>query len=295
MDDLSNWFTCYSMAPNIDDAWGIEVLAVGASHSRPKPAAGAHQSFGRPSPGFFRYRGDEARIPRDFHLVFLARGRGHLHCDGDLSLPLRGGDLMVLTPGLGHRYRFEAASDWQEYWLLCNGSWPRRLLDKGVLSAKRPVLPVADPPRMVERFLAIHRHLRAREARIASGELVALLGAATGTGLAPAKTVDSFERRLEKILRALSEEPHARVDLRALAATTGVSYAHFRRLFKGRLGMSPHQYHLQSLVSRSKELLADGRRSVVEVSESLGFEDPYYFSRIFKQKTGVAPSRWFGP
>lgn len=295
MDNLSHWFTCYSMAQTMDEAWGIHVLAVGASHARPKPSAKPEQSFGSPAQGLFRYRGDAMRIPRDFHLVFLARGRGQLVCDGGYSSALRSGDLMVLAPGLGHRYRFEAASDWQEYWILFNGPWAARLRDKGILSAKQPVLPIAEPALLVQRFLAIHRHLRAREARVAAGELMALLGLATGQRAQARRPLDSFEQELEKILRALSETPHDRVDLRAVAATTGISYAHFRRIFKGRLGMSPHQYHLLALVHRAKELLGDGSRGVHEVAEALGFDDPYYFSRIFKQKTGVAPSRWVGP
>jgi len=41
-----------------------------------------------------------------------------------------------------------------------------------------------------------------------------------------------------------------------------------------------------------KSLLEQGDLSVKEVAYRLGFEDQYHFSRLFKKKTGIAPSQW---
>ena len=42
-------------------------------------------------------------------------------------------------------------------------------------------------------------------------------------------------------------------------------------------------------VKRAKELLRDSNLKIYEVSQEVGFENPHYFSRIFKRHTGMTP------
>jgi AraC-like DNA-binding protein len=55
--------------------------------------------------------------------------------------------------------------------------------------------------------------------------------------------------------------------------------------------MTPHQYFISIKIGRAKEFLGRGL-PVKEVAFRLGFKDEYYFSRLFKSKTGLSPSRW---
>jgi AraC-like DNA-binding protein len=55
--------------------------------------------------------------------------------------------------------------------------------------------------------------------------------------------------------------------------------------------MTLHQYFISIKIVKAKELLGRGL-AVKEVASRLGFKDEYYFSRLFKKKTGLSPSRW---
>lgn len=76
-----------------------------------------------------------------------------------------------------------------------------------------------------------------------------------------------------------------------IAAACHVAPEYLCRLFKRFRRQSPFQY-LQSLkMNRAVELLHEGKQTVRQVAEEVGFSDPYHFSRAFKRIYGLPPSR----
>ena len=63
-------------------------------------------------------------------------------------------------------------------------------------------------------------------------------------------------------------------------------------VFKAYTGMTPYQYCIHAKINRAKEILSSGESSVKEIAWRVGFDDQYYFSRLFKKKTGSSPSQW---
>jgi AraC-like DNA-binding protein len=61
-------------------------------------------------------------------------------------------------------------------------------------------------------------------------------------------------------------------------------------LFQKYAGMSPNAYLIEQRVNHARELLCTTACSVTEVSAYVGYSDPYYFSKLFKKRTGVCPS-----
>lgn len=74
-----------------------------------------------------------------------------------------------------------------------------------------------------------------------------------------------------------------------LARMCSVSESCFRRLFKEYAGMAPLEYILRLKLNRARLLLENGSLTVGEAAAAAGFDDPAYFSRLYKQKTGVSP------
>jgi AraC-like DNA-binding protein len=101
---------------------------------------------------------------------------------------------------------------------------------------------------------------------------------------------ESHHRFLE-VLRHI--EANCRADLRSaeLAGLMGLSREHFTREFRAQLGKPPKEFIADRLVERACARLLAGE-AVGEVAQALGFASPFYFSRFFKARTGVAPSRF---
>lgn len=75
-----------------------------------------------------------------------------------------------------------------------------------------------------------------------------------------------------------------------LAAQYGLNSKQFAYLFQKHTGMGPNDYIIEHRVRRAKELLCTTACSVSEISACVGYADPYYFSKLFKKRTGFCPS-----
>ena len=84
------------------------------------------------------------------------------------------------------------------------------------------------------------------------------------------------------------------IDIDTLAEKCFMSKSHFFRLFKDETGFSPIEYRNNLRIERAKILLSDGECSVTETALMLGFENVYYFSRMFKKITGMSPTGYEG-
>ncbi|MEG1880375.1 MAG: helix-turn-helix transcriptional regulator, partial [Oscillospiraceae bacterium] len=67
---------------------------------------------------------------------------------------------------------------------------------------------------------------------------------------------------------------------------------YFMHIFKKDTGMSFSEYLLKYRFEKAKELLSTGRYKVYDVCKMVGFNDPKYFSKIFKRETGVTPKKY---
>lgn len=68
-----------------------------------------------------------------------------------------------------------------------------------------------------------------------------------------------------------------------------LSKFHFCRLFKNTTGRTVMEYVLETRIVMAKNMLLNEKLSVTEISNRCGFSSISYFSRVFKEKTGVTP------
>lgn len=77
-----------------------------------------------------------------------------------------------------------------------------------------------------------------------------------------------------------------------LAQMCHMSEVSFRKKFREFAGMTPSAYILKQKMERAKRLLRSGLYSVAEAAEAAGFDDPSYFSKVFKKYTGQLPGEY---
>ncbi len=77
-----------------------------------------------------------------------------------------------------------------------------------------------------------------------------------------------------------------------LAAVCNIGESYFQKLFREKYGVSPKRYIIRLKVNHACDLLRLERYTVTQVAEICNFADVYFFSRQFKEYTGLSPTQF---
>ena len=182
-------------------------------------------------------------------------------------------------------------------WLIFNGFYPEQLWKNKIISEQNPIFHTGIKSDIYHPFNHILQHIENREIgyeQVIAGELTRLLASVLAMDRNQPGKRHEIEKKMQEAKLLIEQFQGNSLSIERIADDLCLSCPHFRRLFKEYAGLSPHQYYLQVKVNRAKELLEHERLSVKQISAQLGFDDEYYFSRLFKKKTGVSPSNWRG-
>ena len=77
-----------------------------------------------------------------------------------------------------------------------------------------------------------------------------------------------------------------------MAEYLSISSGHLSNTFKKFTGVTISDYIATMKIDRAKELIHTHKYLMYEISDMLGFENPYYFSKVFKKVTGISPREY---
>ena len=98
--------------------------------------------------------------------------------------------------------------------------------------------------------------------------------------------------KMEESIAYMTQNLNRPLQVSALAALVNVSPSHYFALFKRHTGRAPMDYFTRLRMERARCLLDTTASSVKEVAAALGYDDPFYFSRVFKSVNQLAPSNY---
>lgn len=104
--------------------------------------------------------------------------------------------------------------------------------------------------------------------------------------------VDGKWEKVLKMMAFLDEHATKPFISEELEEHMSLTFKHLNLLFKQTTGTTLWKYHCNIRMEKAKRLLTTTALSIGEISDSLGFESPYYFCNTFKKFTGTAPSRY---
>ena len=105
----------------------------------------------------------------------------------------------------------------------------------------------------------------------------------------PSSRTALFDERIRTALTHLCEHAAEKITLQDLANVCGLSPSRLSHLFKAQVGETPLQYLEQRRIETARELLQMTSKSVAQIAYETGFNNPFYFSRVYRRRMGLPP------
>lgn len=100
------------------------------------------------------------------------------------------------------------------------------------------------------------------------------------------------DRMIDNVLSDIREHYMEDISLTSLSAKYNISMGHLSKLIKEQLSVNFSDYIASLRIQRAKELLRDDSLSIQEISEIVGYNDYFYFTKVFKKVEGISPSKY---
>ena len=98
---------------------------------------------------------------------------------------------------------------------------------------------------------------------------------------------------LQRVMQFVEENiANSDVNVGDMASAAAVSRSGLQRKVKQAMGITPQDLLREARIKRACQLLRQTDKTVAEVAYACGFSDPKYFSRSFKQSTGMSPTEY---
>ncbi len=230
---------------------------------------------------------------RDHYLIHcVLSGCGVYVCNHQSHI-LRAGDLFLIFPSEMSSYRADPLDPWEYCWVGFNGTDARRLVTMAGFSTKTPILHSDDPEetgRRLMRIAEVSGHSAADDAEMAGSlylflaHLIRLNGQRTHN--------DPHQEYVSNALRYIQYNYANNIGVSDIAQYVGISRSQLYRAFLQDFGISPHDYLQKYRIGEACSLLRNASISIAQVAGSVGFNDPLYFSRVFKTIKNCTPSEY---
>jgi AraC-like DNA-binding protein len=225
---------------------------------------------------------------------------GHLLLmEGDREIALRGGDLFCMYKGRSYTYSRDALCKKMTLsWLAFDGPGVDNLLDSIGFTSNEPYLRSRINSALLDALTELFQLIKtpsgnddlfyALEVQGSLLKFFARLGQAAPM-MRPASPAMEWVRQSIRYIELHAAEG---LSVEQLAALAGMNRNYFSTAFAEQVGMSPLQYITQVRMDKAAELLDSTSASIAEIAYSIGYINPFSFTRAFAKYAGMPPSAY---
>ncbi len=284
---MQDFFKYLTSSPE-DKEWGLFLTATG-KYTAPPNAQYPKQSH--PSGYYFDW--ESGRVLDEYQINYITEGSGVLQTNHG-EFEVKPGSVMIILPGVMHRYRPDIKTGWTENYIGFKGKLAGHFMNHAFEDLlNEPVIHCGSQLEFLDSYYKISELVIEQKPayqKVSSGLILKLLGYISSylrTQQFEGKEVDELVNEAKTYMW---EHVNKEADFHAFSRRHHVSYSYFRKVFKLYTGIAPHQFFLDLKMMRAKELIVATDIPIKEITYKLGFDSIHYFSRLFKQKTGQSPT-----
>ncbi len=230
-----------------------------------------------------------------FILIYCLEGKGEIRLNEN-AYTVSADQYFIIPAGMPHAYRSDENNPWSIYWIHFSGNKSgiyARFACQALPIERGKTSRIND---RIDLFSEIFRNLD-RGFSIETLEYVNLclphlLASFTHLSQFRLIKVSGEKDPVAQSINFMLESLTKKLKLDEIAAETSLSASHFSRLFVNRTGHSPIDYFIQLKVQRACRLLDNSKWMIADVAREMGFDDQFYFSRVFRKVMGMSPAEY---
>ena len=270
--------------------WGVNVLTIGHNIH---PSALTYPDAKHPQTYIFNW--EAGRILSEYQIVYISSGKGILEVQDAEPIMIEAGTIFLLFPNIWHRYRPLLETGWEEFWVGFSGHYVEYLMQQDCFNPQNPVLKVGFDNEILHIFIRLIDTSKQESrffSQMASCFVIQLLGLVNAAALMMDKTKSRQEQIIQAIRFKIHENWNEDLDYEQISAENNITYDFFRKAFKSVIGIAPGQYLLNIKIEKAAQMLRETNLTISEIATKTGFENEFYFSRMFKNKMNCTASSY---
>lgn len=231
----------------------------------------------------------------DWQILYIASGKAHFYFNGTEEI-VPAGNMVIYRPGEEQRYYYYGVDRTEVYWVHFTGKDVKNKIRNCGITDDIHVIHTGTSLYYRQLFLQMIQELklcRLDYEQVLAHHLELLMitmhrqlnNRAPGTA-----SHQSRMGEMDGAVRYFHENYHLPIRIEEYAASHHMSVSWFIRNFKEYTGSTPAQYILSLRIANAQALLENTSYNVTEIAAIVGYDNPLYFSRIFKKQSGMSPS-----
>ena len=228
----------------------------------------------------------------DYQLLYIVSGKGHFYFHGEDRV-VYAGRMVLIQPRQEQHYEYFGEDKTEVYWVHFTGSDVKNILHSYNIPMDDPIFYSGASSTYSYLFKEMIHELQ--NCKTGYEDLLAmylrqifLLVQRTRQEERP--TVSTYiQEEMEFARRYFNEHYNEPISIQEYAESRNMSVCYFQRNFKQIVKHTPMQYLLTIRVNNAASLLETTDYSMAEIAAIVGYEDPLYFSRLFRKIKGVSP------
>ena len=253
-------------------------------------SCGTYHLYTRPKLPTWRPRGRP-----DYQLLYIAAGKAHFHFDGKEQI-VTAGHMVLYRPKEPQKYEYYGEEQTDVYRVHFTGGNVKNILRSYGLTDDKRVFYCGSDLDYQNLFRTMINELQMckenyEEVLETYLRLIFIMLKryfANATKSDNARVVEEIDKATMYFNEHYSED----ISIDEYAQNNHVSVSWFIRNFKQCTGSTPMQYILSKRIYNAEILLHDSTYNVTEIAEIVDYDNPLYFSRIFKKVKGISPSEY---
>ncbi|MBQ8814674.1 MAG: helix-turn-helix transcriptional regulator [Lachnospiraceae bacterium] len=251
-------------------------------------SCGTFRLFTKPKLPTHRPRG---RI--DYQILYVASGKAHFYFNGVEHI-VPAGSMVLYRPKEEQRYYYYGVDRTEVYWVHFTGSNVKNILRKYGIADDVHLIHTGTALEYKRIFIQMIQELKLckddYEELLVNylQQLLIMLHRIINTK--PKGKNPLLMEEIDTAVRYFHENYHKSISIEEYAASHHMSVSWFIRNFKEYTESTPAQYILSLRISNAQTLLESTNYNVTEIANIVGYDNPLYFSRIFKKQSGMSPS-----